>query len=214
LFFCRLVPYPDPNRSIRKLQHQKIKNSCSKHPLYGIPSNAVFHPTLETVGFQPAKICKLDIKRRRSRIHLLEKALSIATKAHSGQLDKGGKPYILHPLSVMMRVDSLEEKIVALLHDVIEDTEITISDLQQAGFYEKIIDAIQAVTRQNDETYEQFIERIAHNPLAIQVKLADLEENMDLSRISEPTPKHFQRLERYQSAYKRLQSAKTTNKSF
>lgn len=139
-------------------------------------------------------------------MNLLETAIMIATKAHAGQLDKGGQPYILHPLSVMMRVDRIEEKIVALLHDVIEDSDVTMDQLKGYGFSAEIVTAVDALTHQPEESYENYIERIAKNRLATTVKLADLKENMNLSRIPNPTKRDQQRLLRYQNAYQRLEN--------
>lgn len=135
---------------------------------------------------------------------LLEKAIIIATNAHRGQVDKGGYAYILHPLRVMMKCEKIEEKIVAILHDVIEDTEITLEDLRKEGFPSNILDGIDGVTRKDDETYFQFIERAKLNKLSRIVKLHDLEDNMDISRIPEPTAKDFSRLKRYKKARKLL----------
>ncbi|MGG1266408.1 HD domain-containing protein [Brevibacillus laterosporus] len=90
----------------------------------------------------------------------LEKAIVIATKAHAGQVDKGGNPYILHPLRVMLKMGTEEEMIVAVLHDVIEDTKVNVDDLKRAGFTESVIDAVIALTRQDGERYMDFIERM------------------------------------------------------
>lgn len=139
-------------------------------------------------------------------MHLLEQAILIATHAHAGQVDKGGQPYILHPLSVMNRVHTIEQKIVAVLHDMIEDTDITLDQLQEAGFPQPILAAVNTLTRRPEESYEEYIERVSQNPLATVVKLADLTENMNLLRIPSPTPKDDQRIQRYQKAYQRLQS--------
>jgi (p)ppGpp synthase/HD superfamily hydrolase len=137
-------------------------------------------------------------------MNLLEKAIILATKAHAGQQDKGEQPYILHPLAVMSRVASIDAKIVAVLHDVIEDSTVTVDDLQDEGFSDVIIQAVLAVTRQEHETYEAFIDRVSQYDLAVEVKLADLEENMNLDRIPNPSVKDKQRLARYQQAYYRL----------
>ncbi len=139
-------------------------------------------------------------------MNLLEKAILIATKAHAGQIDKGGQVYILHPLAVMSRVTSVDAKIVAVLHDVIEDTMITSEVLETEGFPIHIREAILAVTRRANETYDAFIERIAQNCLAVEVKLADLEENMNLDRIPQASAKDKERITKYQKAYNRLKS--------
>ena len=131
---------------------------------------------------------------------MLEKAILIATNAHKGQLDKGGSPYILHPLRLMFAMHNETEKICAVLHDVIEDTEITLDYLRNEGFSEEVLDALDALTRRNAETYDEFIRRIIKNKIASNVKLADLNDNMDLSRIKNPTQKDYERIEKYRKA--------------
>ncbi|MEI6428405.1 MAG: HD domain-containing protein [Pseudanabaena sp. ELA607] len=138
---------------------------------------------------------------------LLATAITIATKAHQGQTDKAGQPYIQHPLTVMERVDSPEAKIVAVLHDTIEDSEVTIEDLIQAGFTSEIIDAVQAITKCPHESYEEYLDRVMSNPLAMTVKIADVSHNMDLSRIGNPTDVDYQRLARYEVVLQRLRAA-------
>jgi (p)ppGpp synthase/HD superfamily hydrolase len=135
----------------------------------------------------------------------IELAISIALEAHKGQLDKGGSPYILHPLAVMNRVETIEEKIVAVLHDVIEDTEVTIEQLREMGFSEEILKAIGLLTRSKEESYEQFIEKTTTNRIARNVKIADIQENMNLSRIKNPTEQDYNRLEKYRKAMERLE---------
>lgn len=137
---------------------------------------------------------------------LLEKAIILASENHKGQKDKGGNPYILLPLAVMNRVHAIDEKIVAALHDVVEDTDITFDDLRHVGFFENIISAIDSLTRRNNETYMEFIIRCNDNSLAKTVKIADIEENMDLSRIPNPTEQDYSRLKRYDKALKLLSS--------
>ena len=108
---------------------------------------------------------------------LLEKALQIAVKAHSGQIDKAGSAYIFHPIRVSNRCSTDDERIVALLHDTIEDTEVTAEYLLMEGFPRNIVDAILSVTRNEDESYDDFIKRSRLNPIGRQVKLHDLEDN-------------------------------------
>jgi (p)ppGpp synthase/HD superfamily hydrolase len=134
----------------------------------------------------------------------LERAIAIAATAHAGQVDKGGAPYILHPLKVMLRMSSLEERIVAVLHDVVEDCDISLEDLRQEGFSEEVLTAIESVTKVPDESYEDFVERAAQNPIGRVVKLADLEENSDLSRIASPSWEDLERIEKYRRAIGRL----------
>ena len=135
---------------------------------------------------------------------LLEKALQIATDAHLYQVDKAGAPYIFHPIRVLNRCSTDDEKIVALLHDTIEDTEVTAEYLLMEGFPRNIVDAILSVTRNEDENYEDFIKRSRLNPIGRQVKLHDLEDNMDITRLNELTEKDLYRLNKYIKAYKYL----------
>lgn len=135
---------------------------------------------------------------------LLEKALRIAVEAHAGQVDKSGKPYIFHPLRVCCRCFTDEEKMVALLHDTIEDTEITAEDLLSEGFPPYIVEAILSISRNEDETYEEFVKRTGLNPLGRAVKLHDLEDNMDISRLEQVTEKVLDRLNKYIKAYRYL----------
>lgn len=135
---------------------------------------------------------------------LLGLAIAIAHQAHAGQIDKAGKPYISHPLTVMAQMDTLETKIVAVLHDAIEDSELTIADLVRQGFPEFITDAIAAITKLDGELYEDYIVRVKSNAIACQVKIADVTHNMDISRIANPTEKDFQRLEKYQKVLQEL----------
>ncbi|MBD2187818.1 HD domain-containing protein [Pseudanabaena mucicola] len=132
-------------------------------------------------------------------------AIAIATKAHEGQVDKAGKPYIAHPLMVMAQMDSLESKIVAILHDAIEDSELTIKDLVSEGFPSSITEAIAAITKLEGESYADYISRVKSNPIATKVKIADLKHNMDLGRIPNPTEQDFQRLAKYQQVLQELQ---------
>jgi len=137
----------------------------------------------------------------------LEKALEIAAKAHAGQVDKGGQPYILHPIRVMLRVSSIPAKITAILHDVVEDSDITIADLRQEGFAESILEAIEALTKRQGEDRLSAARRAAQNSLACEVKLADTAENMDLSRIPHPTAQDYARMQEYEQVRAILLSA-------
>lgn len=137
---------------------------------------------------------------------LLGKALKIAAEAHAGQVDKAGRPYILHPLRVCSKCATDEERIVALLHDTLEDTEVTAGHLLSEGFPRHIVEAILSVSRNKDESYEDFIRRARSNPLGRQVKLHDLEDNMDLTRLNQVTEKDVIRLNRYLNAYSYLRA--------
>lgn len=120
--------------------------------------------------------------------NLLEKSLEIALECHKGQVDKGGNPYILHPLAVASRVHKLEEKIVAILHDVVEDTYMTLDRLREIGFPEYIVLAVDSVTRRDGETYDEFLFRSSLNRIGRVVKIADILENSNFDRI----PKEIQ----------------------
>lgn len=127
----------------------------------------------------------------------LERAIALAARAHAGQLDKGGQPYILHPLRVMLRVASDHERMAAVLHDAVEDTDVTLEQLAAEGFPPEVIAAVDALTKRPGETRMQAAQRAAMDDIARQVKLADNAENIDLSRIAEPTDRDFARIEEY-----------------
>jgi len=130
----------------------------------------------------------------------LEKALALALKAHAGQKDKADQPYILHPLRVMVQMEDSRAKIVALLHDVLEDSEMTLNELSQAGFEDEILQAVDCLTKRDGEDYFAYLERVAQNKLARQVKMADLKDNLDVTRLKEITPADRQRLNKYLKA--------------
>ncbi|HWG46913.1 MAG TPA: hypothetical protein VN688_29390 [Gemmataceae bacterium] len=137
----------------------------------------------------------------------IETALQIAAKAHEGQKDKEGLPDILHPLRVMHRVEGMDAQIVAILHDVIEDTSVTLDDLRKAGFSETILTAVGCVTHGKGESYAEYVIRCKPDPIGRQVKLADLEDNSRLSRmILQPDrfEKDVARMRKYALAYKFL----------
>ena len=136
----------------------------------------------------------------------LDHAIQIAVQAHAGQKDKAGKPYILHPLRLMLKMHTDTERIAAVLHDVVEDSDWSLEGLCQQGFQEEVITALDCLTRKENETYESFIERVNTNPTARTVKIADLQDNMDLERINNPTEEDFARIEKYRKALKFLSS--------
>ena len=137
----------------------------------------------------------------------IERAIQIAVAAHAGIKDKGGKPYILHPIKVMMRVETEEEQIVAILHDVVEDTDWTFDALRNEGFSETVIKALETVTKQSeDEDYEDFIKRSLRNDIGRKVKIADLLENLDVTRIGELSEKDIKRINKYKKALQILKS--------
>lgn len=150
-----------------------------------------------------------DLREGNKQETALLTALALAINHHEGQMDKAGKPYIEHPLRLMDQMESEEEKIVAVLHDIVEDTDISLDDLRNEGFSEEVLSAIECVTIKDGEDYDSFIERISFNPLAVKVKLADLEDNMDLTRLPEVTDKDFERVWKYKRAKERLMKSST-----
>lgn len=145
----------------------------------------------------------------KKRVYLLEKAIQLAVGAHHGQRDKVGQPYILHPLRMMLRMDTDWERIVAILHDVVEDTPITLTDLRRAGFPQVVLVAVDCLTKREGESYAQFIQRAKANPIARRVKMADLEDNMDLRRLPRVTAADHKRLEKYRRALAELREEQT-----
>lgn len=136
---------------------------------------------------------------------ILDRAKAIATSAHEGQVDKAGKPYIEHPIRVMNMGKTMEEKIVGVLHDVVEDSEWTFEMLEKEGMPKEVVDALKCVTKlSEDEDYDHFIARVKTNPLAVKVKLNDLKDNMDITRLGKVTEKDLPRLNKYIRAYKQL----------
>lgn len=127
----------------------------------------------------------------------LERAIEIAASAHAGQVDKADVPYILHPIRVMLRMDTVEEMIVGVLHDVVEDSSWTTEDLLAEGFSEVSVEAVRMLTKLDGESREAAARRARQHPIARAVKLADNAENMDLSRIPNPTSKDLARLDEY-----------------
>lgn len=134
----------------------------------------------------------------------LERAIAIATEAHQGQRDKAGQPYILHPLRLMQRLSDDEARIVAVLHDVVEDSPWSLDQLRGEGFSAAVIAAIDGLSRREGEGYEAFIERLLPDPLARRVKLADLADNMDLRRIAELSQQDWERIQRYHRAWRKI----------
>ena len=136
---------------------------------------------------------------------LLVKAINLAMQAHAGQTDKASMPYIGHVMRVMQAGRTIDEKIVGVLHDIVEDTPWTFEALQAEGFPAHIIDALRCVTKlSEDEPYEEFILRVKSNPLAVAVKINDLTDNMDIRRLPDLTDKDAKRLRKYLKAYREL----------
>lgn len=128
-----------------------------------------------------------------------ELALQIAQKAHAGQVDKAGKDYILHPMTVASYMDTDTEKTIAYLHDVLEDTDVTVDALRKI-FPNEIVDTLITLTHRKDESYFEYIQRVSKSKLAKKVKVADLLHNLDITRIKEPTKQDYERLEKYKKA--------------
>ncbi len=133
---------------------------------------------------------------------LWKRAVEIATQAHLGQKDKGGNPYINHPLAVAESLREWNLKIVGVLHDVLEDSSFTAADLLAEGFSQELVDAVCVLTHNKSDplSYEDYICLVRENPIARQVKIADIRHNLDLSRIPHPTPCDYERCERYKKA--------------
>jgi (p)ppGpp synthase/HD superfamily hydrolase len=139
---------------------------------------------------------------------LLGKVLVLATNAHAGQFDRGGKPYILHPLKVMhyLKSDDEELQCIALLHDVVEDTKTTWTDLEELGCTERVILAVRALTKMPGETYDEYKQAVFNNEDAMRVKMADLRHNSDIRRLKGVTEKDIARIAKYNQFYLELQA--------
>ena len=135
---------------------------------------------------------------------LIEKSLKIALKAYAGQKDKAGKTYILHPLRLMNNVDTEEEMAIALLHDVIEDSDFTEHDLLDKGIPSKVIEAVKCLSKLDGENYDDFIDRVLENELATKIKIVDIEDNINILRLSTVTDKDLRRIAKYHSAWIKL----------
>ena len=130
----------------------------------------------------------------------VEKALEIATRAHEGQYDKSGVPYIEHPKHVAEHVHGDIAKATAYLHDVLEDTDVTADNLRAEGIPEEVVEAVIVLTHRDYEVYDKYIRRVKKHPIAREVKIADLEHNSDASRIGKLTPRDKARLKKYEKA--------------
>ena len=136
---------------------------------------------------------------------MLDRAIEIAKTAHEGQVDKGGHPYINHPLRVMNNLETVEEKIVAVLHDAVEDSDLQIEDLRTEGFGEEILLAIAAITKLEGEKRKDYLKRVELNKIALRVKIADMSDNADISRIPNPTDRDRERTRIYKKNILKLQ---------
>ncbi|RYG67267.1 HD domain-containing protein [bacterium] len=146
----------------------------------------------------------------------LENAISLAAISHEGQTDRAGQPYILHPMRVMMslgREATTEERCAAIMHDIVEDCDVTFDDLLDLGFSEDVVRAIDALTKRPEEKddYMKAIRRLSSNPIARRVKLGDLADNLDLSRLPSPTERDIARMEKYREAKKFLEEIESSS---
>ena len=139
---------------------------------------------------------------------LLGKVLVLATNAHAGQFDKGGKPYILHPLKVMhyLKTDDEELQCIALLHDVVEDTDTSWKDLEELGCTDRILNAVRALTKLPGQTYDEYKEVVLANEDAMRVKLCDLRHNTDIRRLKGVTQKDIDRIAKYNRFFLEIQA--------
>ncbi|MCS3708106.1 (p)ppGpp synthase/HD superfamily hydrolase [Salinibacter ruber] len=137
----------------------------------------------------------------------LEDAVALAAEAHAGQTDKAGAPYILHLLRVMQAQQSTEARMAAVMHDLVEDTDYTFEDLEKMGYPSEVIEALRHVTKRDGESYADFAERAGGHPIARQVKTADLEDNMDVTRLDSVGGEDAERLQKYLRAYQQLTSS-------
>ena len=131
----------------------------------------------------------------------IEKAIEIAARAHVGQVDKAGQPYVFHPIRLMLAVSGEYERMAAVLHDVVEDTVVTLDDLRAAGFPPEVIAAVDILTKREGESRLNAALRASRNPVTRVVKLADVKDNMDLGRIAKPTEKDYARLREYEQVH-------------
>lgn len=137
-------------------------------------------------------------------MNIIDAAIALACRVHAGQVDKSGKPYILHPLRLMLKFDDEDAQVVSVLHDVVEDSDATLEDLRALGISEDAIEAIDCLSKRPGEQYNDFISRIIPNELARKVKIADIEDNLDLTRLPKLSEKDLLRVAKYHQALRRL----------
>ncbi|SDH10980.1 GTP pyrophosphokinase [Pseudomonas abietaniphila] len=137
-------------------------------------------------------------------MNIIDAAIALACRVHAGQVDKSGKPYILHPLRLMLKFDDQDAQVVSVLHDVVEDSDTTLEDLRALGISEDAIEAIDCLSKRPSEQYNDFISRIIPNELARKVKIADIEDNLDLTRLPTLSEKDLLRVAKYHQALRRL----------
>jgi hypothetical protein len=137
---------------------------------------------------------------------ILDAAVALACRVHAGQVDKSGKPYILHPLRLMLKFEDVDEQVVSVLHDVVEDGDVTLEELRELGVSSAAVAAIDCLSKREGELYEDFIARIKPNDLARRVKIADIRDNLDLTRLPQVSDKDLQRVAKYHRALRELMS--------
>jgi (p)ppGpp synthase/HD superfamily hydrolase len=139
------------------------------------------------------------------RVNQLEKAIYVALRVHEGQTDRYGRPYILHPLHVMTQMDTETEMAAAVLHDVVEDSDVTPDDLRAEGFTADVVEVVRLLTHDKEKlSYEAYVRRLKPHPIARKIKLADLAHNMDIRRMDKVQEKDRERLEKYRNAWEIL----------
>ena len=199
----RLDDIEGPLLSDRWLQLLNGRNQSWLHTVQWFFAPDATEPDFEA---QAANDAERDKEFDEYEPDLIEKAIAIAVTAHRGQVDKTDRPYILHPLRLMCRMETDTERIVAVLHDVIEDTPVTADDLRREGFPEEVLDALDRLTKRDGETYDDFIKRASADPTARRVKLADLEDNMDVRRLATVGERDAARLTKYLRAWRELKA--------
>lgn len=138
-------------------------------------------------------------------------ALELALEIHRDQLDRYGRPYILHPIRVMMRLESEADKTAAILHDVIEDSNLTLEGLKSRGCPPEIVKTVDLLSRREEEDYFDYIDRAKQSDSAVRIKIADLEDNMDILRIPEVKPDDLERLDKYRRAWEILKKERSSD---
>ena len=154
------------------------------------------------------------IMKRALEVTKLEQAIKVALEVHSGQVDKAGEIYLLHPLRLMFKFQTEDERIVAVMHDVVEDGEITLENLRLLGFSDSVVNAIDCLSRRKDEKYEDFISRISMDKLARKIKIEDIKDNLDLTRLGCVGDKELKRIEKYHRSLKLLLNSDQDDSSF
>jgi (p)ppGpp synthase/HD superfamily hydrolase len=141
-------------------------------------------------------------------MNLIEKSLTIALQAHAGQVDKANQPYILHLIRVMTRMSNEVEMSAALLHDIVEDTSLTFDQLLEKGIPEEVIEILRHLTKSQTETYDEFIERVMKNKVAVKIKIEDIKDNMNINRLPNLSEADLNRIKKYHRGLKKLMHAK------